>query len=106
MRFYKEGKTMSAETNADDPAPSDHKAESRPHGLPRPCRFRLTLLLILAVYPVITTLLYILMPLTSEWETWHRTLIITPIMVTSIVFIVTPAIQRHLGWYVLRMPRP
>lgn len=72
----------------------------------KPCRFRLSFLLIVAVYPLITTLLYVLMPLTSTWETWHRTLVITPVMVSLIVFLVTPAIQRHFGWYLLRVPRP
>jgi antibiotic biosynthesis monooxygenase (ABM) superfamily enzyme len=96
---------MSAENN-DVAASSGDTAKTPPHRLPKPCRFRLSFLLIIAVYPLITTLLYVLMPLTSTWETWHRTLVITPVMVSLIVFLVTPAIQRHLGWYVLRMPRP
>lgn len=86
---------------AETPEP-DHK----PHALPHPSRLRLAALLVLAVYPLITTLLYIVMPLTTGWDTWHRTLVLTPIMVLSIVFIVIPAIQRHFGWYVARLPRP
>ena len=62
----------------DDTAASSGDADKTPpHQMPRPCRFRLSFLLIIAVYPLITTLLYILMPLTSTWETWHRTLVIT-----------------------------
>ncbi len=96
---------MSAENNDTTPSSGD-EGKTPPHRLPKPCRFRLSFLLIIAVYPLITALLYILMPLTSSWETWHRTLVITPVMVSLIVFLVTPTIQRHFGWYVLRMPRP
>ncbi|MBO9124269.1 MULTISPECIES: hypothetical protein [unclassified Rhizobium] len=96
---------MSADNNDTTPSSGD-EGKTPPHRLPKPCRFRLSFLLIIAVYPLITALLYILMPLTSSWETWHRTLVITPVMVSLIVFLVTPTIQRHFGWYVLRMPRP
>lgn len=82
-----------------------HIANHSAHILPKPSRLRLAVLLIAAICPLITSLLYILTPLTNGWDTWHRTLVITPIMVLSIVFIVTPAIQRHFGWYVTRMPR-
>jgi len=73
---------------------------------PNPSRVRLAMLLVVAVYPLITTLLYILTPLTDGWAVWHRTLVIAPIMVCSIVFLVSPTIQRHFGWYVARLPRP
>ncbi|WP_246617694.1 hypothetical protein [Rhizobium populisoli] len=73
---------------------------------PNPSRLRLAMLLVIAVYPLITTLLYILTPLTDGWAVWHRTLLIAPIMVGSIVFLVSPTIQKHFGWYVARLPRP
>jgi len=73
---------------------------------PNPSRVRLAMLLVVAVYPLITTLLYILTPLTDGWAVWHRTLLIAPIMVGSIVFLVSPTIQKHFGWYVARLPRP
>lgn len=69
-----------------------------------PSKARLSLVMILAVYPLITTLLYILAPLTEGWAVWHRTILIAPIMVLSIVFVVAPAIQKYFGWFVARMP--
>ncbi|EUC00724.1 hypothetical protein PMI07_004010 [Rhizobium sp. CF080] len=71
-----------------------------------PSKARLAIVMILAVYPLITTLLYILTPLTEGWAVWHRTILIAPIMVLSIVFVIAPAIQKYLGWFVVRMPRP
>ncbi|MDO1580583.1 hypothetical protein [Rhizobium oryzicola] len=68
---------------------------------PAPHRLRLALVLMLFVYPVITGLLYILVPLTEGWATWHRTLLITPIMVSAIMFVVTPLILRYLHWLVV-----
>ncbi|AKR57183.1 hypothetical protein XM25_15590 [Devosia sp. H5989] len=73
---------------------------------PNPSKLRLALVMVLAVYPLITALLYVVMPLTENWTTWQRTLVIAPIMVSSIVFVVAPAIQKHLGWFVARLPRP
>ena len=73
---------------------------------PTPSKLRFALLLILAVYPLITAILYIVMPLTSAWATWQRTLVIAPIMVFSIVFFVSPAVNHHFGWFVAGLPRP
>lgn len=72
----------------------------------KPSRLRFSVLLVIAVYPIITTLLYALASLTEGWEIWHRTMIITPFMVFSIVFAVSPAINRHFGWFVAGLPRP
>ena len=89
-------------------APPELSTELPPVPAPRPnpSKFRFAGLMILAVYPVITVLLYVVMPLTEGWEIWHRTLVITPVMVLSIVFCVSPIILKHLGWFVARMPRP
>lgn len=73
---------------------------------PNPSKLRLALLMVLAVYPIITALLYVVMPLTEGWTTWQRTLVLAPVMVSAIVFLVAPAIQKHLGWFVARLPRP
>lgn len=62
--------------------------------------------MLIAVYPLITALLYIVLPLTEGWPTWARTLVLAPLMVGSIVFFIAPRIQRHLGWFIARMPRP
>jgi len=82
------------------------KAEGIVARAPIPSKIRLALLMVLAVYPIITALLYVIMPLTEGWATWQRTLVIAPLMVSSIVFVVAPNIQKHLGWFVARLPRP
>jgi antibiotic biosynthesis monooxygenase (ABM) superfamily enzyme len=73
---------------------------------PRPSKVRLATLMVIAVYPVITLYLYVLMPLTDGWALWQRTLILVPMMVLTIVFLVMPNLQKHLGWFIARLPRP
>ena len=73
---------------------------------PAPSKLRFALLLVVAVYPLITALLYAVMPLTTNWQTWQRTLVIAPIMVFSIVFFVSPMVNHHFGWFIAGLPRP
>lgn len=73
---------------------------------PNPSKIRLAALMLTAIYPLVTGLLYILMPLTEGWPLWARTLILAPIMVFSIVYFVAPFIHQRFGWFVARMPRP
>lgn len=73
---------------------------------PSPSKLRLASLLVIAVYPLITVLLYVVMPLTEGWAIWQRTLVVAPLMVIAVVFGISPAIQKHFGWFVVRMPRP
>jgi antibiotic biosynthesis monooxygenase (ABM) superfamily enzyme len=73
---------------------------------PNPSKLRFALVMVFAVYPIITSLLYLVMPLTQGWPIWERTLIITPIMVLSIVFVVSPTVNRHFGWFVAGLPMP
>ncbi len=73
---------------------------------PNPSKVRMAALMLVAVYPIITLYLYMIMPLTEGWALWQRTLILVPLMVGTIVFFVAPTIQRHFGWFVARMPRP
>ena len=70
-----------------------------------PSKFRLASLLIVAVYPLITALLYVVMPLTEGWALWQRTLVVAPLMVSAIVFGISPVIQKHFGWFVAPKPR-
>lgn len=79
---------------------------SNPSSLPRPSRLRLSALMFLAVYPFVTCLLYVLMPLTEGWPIWERTLVLVPIMVISIVYVIAPTIQARFGWFIARLPRP
>ncbi|WP_054313937.1 hypothetical protein [Mesorhizobium sp. 1M-11] len=57
-------------------------------------RSRFALLVLAGVYPLITTILYVLAPLTEEWEIWQRTLVIAPTMVTAIIWGLIPIVQR------------
>lgn len=67
---------------------------------------RLTIVMVLAVYPLVTALLYLLAPLTRTWEIWHRTLILTPVTVASIIFVITPLVNKHLGLHLQARRRP
>ena len=73
---------------------------------PNPSKLRLALLMLVAIYPLITVILTVLAPLTEGWANWERTLVIAPLMVFSIVFGIAPRIQKHFGWWIARMPRP
>lgn len=63
-------------------------------------KLRMALVMSFAVYPVVTLYLYILMPLTSGWETWQRSLILVPMMATSIVMLIVPFITKHFGAFI------
>jgi antibiotic biosynthesis monooxygenase (ABM) superfamily enzyme len=63
-------------------------------------RLRMALVMTVFVYPVVTLYLYILMPLTSGWEMWQRSLILVPFMATTIVLLVVPFITRHFGAFI------
>ena len=62
----------------------------------------LALAMLLPVYPLITTILYIVLPLTEGWTIWQRTAVITPIMVSAMVFVVSPFVQKRFAGFILR----
>lgn len=62
-------------------------------------RLRFAAAVLAGVYPVITGLLYLVLPLTEGWAIWERTIVIAPIMVTVMVFVLIPAIQRRLAFW-------
>ncbi|WP_297112072.1 hypothetical protein [uncultured Devosia sp.] len=68
--------------------------------MPLPARLRLTLLMTLAVYPLVTLYLYILTPLTEGWSIWQRSLILVPMMTTSIVLVVMPFINKRFSAFI------
>lgn len=72
---------------------------------PTPSKHRLALLMLLVIYPFVTAILYVLMPLTEGWPIWARTALLAPIMVLSIVYGIAPALQKHFAWFILRQPR-
>ena len=63
-------------------------------------RLRMALVMTLAVYPIVTLYLYILMPLTPGWEMWQRSLLLVPAMATTIVLLIVPLIGKHFGGFI------
>lgn len=64
-------------------------------------RPRFALLVLAAVYPLVTTLLYLLRPLTAGWSVWQQTIILVPIMVGAMVWGVIPAVQKYGRRFIL-----
>jgi antibiotic biosynthesis monooxygenase (ABM) superfamily enzyme len=60
----------------------------------------MALVMTLAVYPVVTLYLYILMPLTPGWDIWQRSLVLVPFMATTIVMIIVPFIGKRFGGFI------
>ncbi len=61
-----------------------------------PTRFsrpRFALLVLAGVYPLITAILYAVLPLTEGWTIWQRTLVIAPVMVTIMIWGLIPTVQ-------------
>jgi antibiotic biosynthesis monooxygenase (ABM) superfamily enzyme len=86
--------------------PANSNATAAPAARPAgPIRWRLALLTLIAVYPVITVYLYALLPMTDGWETWQRTLVLAPLMIVSIVYGIAPLLQKHFGWFLRPQPR-
>jgi antibiotic biosynthesis monooxygenase (ABM) superfamily enzyme len=65
-------------------------------------KLHLALAMLLPVYPLITAILYIVLPLTEGWTIWQRTALIAPVMVFSMVFVVSPMVQKHFSNFILR----
>ncbi|MDF2798794.1 MAG: hypothetical protein K0R85_1538 [Devosia sp.] len=63
-------------------------------------RLRMALVMSVAVYPVVTLYLYVLMPLTTGWDIWQRSLVLVPCMASTIVLVVVPLIGRHFGAFI------
>lgn len=66
-----------------------------PRLTPRPSRIRFAFFVFCGVYPLVTVLLYALVPLTEGWPVWQRNLVMVPIIVGSMVYVIIPQIQRR-----------
>lgn len=77
-------------TNSTAARASAAPSQTQPARFSRP---RFALLVLLGVYPLITLLLYLILPLTDGWPIWQRTLLIAPIMVTIMVWGLIPGVQ-------------
>lgn len=64
-------------------------------------RVRLALLMVVAVYPLVTVLLYVIGPLTEGWAMWQRTLVLDPLMVVVIVFGITPFLHARFRRFLM-----
>lgn len=65
----------------------------------RPSKIRMAIVMTVFVYPIVTLLLYALSPLADNWPVWRRTLVLTPVTVSLIVFVVNPLAAKHLDWF-------
>ncbi|ESX68140.1 hypothetical protein NKJ87_24790 [Mesorhizobium sp. M0027] len=63
-------------------------------------RLRFALLVLLGVYPLITAILYMVFPLTKEWQSWQRTLVIAPLMVSIMIWGLIPGVQRAFRGFI------
>ena len=57
-------------------------------------RPRFATLVVLGAYPIITAILYLVVPLTGGWEVWQRTLIVAPAMVAAMVWGIIPVVNK------------
>jgi antibiotic biosynthesis monooxygenase (ABM) superfamily enzyme len=69
-------------------------------------KLRMALVMTLAVYPVVTLYLYILMPLTTGWDIWQRSLVLVPFMASTIVLLIVPFIGKHFGAFIAGKKKP
>jgi antibiotic biosynthesis monooxygenase (ABM) superfamily enzyme len=63
-------------------------------------RLRMSLVMTIFVYPLVTLYLYILMPLTDGWALWQRCLVLVPLMATTIATLVVPMITKTFGGFI------
>ncbi len=52
------------------------------------------ILVFAAVYPLVTVLSYLMQAVTPNWDLWQRNLVIVPMIVTAMMFVIIPAINR------------
>lgn len=63
-------------------------------------KIRLALVMMLGAYPLITALLYVTAPFTSNWALWAKGLIVIPPMVFGMVFFITPYAHKWFGGWI------
>lgn len=68
-------------------------------------RPRFALAVLFGVYPIITAILYIVLPLTEGWPLWSKSLVISPVMVIIMVFGLIPTIQTRCTRFTHVCPR-
>ena len=73
---------------------------AKPAGPSLAVRTRMALLVLVAVYPVITGLIYLVAPFTEGWPVWERNFIVAPLMVIAMVYFIIPTIQARFGRFI------
>lgn len=63
-------------------------------------RFRLTLVMLIFVFPLVTAISYLIGPLTEHWTIWQHSLLLAPMMVICIVFFITPIVNHHFSHFI------
>jgi antibiotic biosynthesis monooxygenase (ABM) superfamily enzyme len=82
-------------------AATEAVAPAEPRGTVRRfSRPRFAVLVLAGVYPLITALLYLLLPILSGWAIWQETLLIAPLMVAMMVWGVIPTIQTRFQAFI------
>jgi antibiotic biosynthesis monooxygenase (ABM) superfamily enzyme len=77
--------------------PLQAQAGSAAQAAPRaPSRLRMSALVFCFIYPLVTGLLYLLLPLMRGAPLYQTTLIICPLVVLSMVFAIMPLITKRL----------
>lgn len=75
-------------------------APVKPAGPSLAARTRMALLVLVAVYPVITGIIYLVAPFTEGWPVWERNFIVAPLMVIAMVYFIIPTIQARFGRFI------
>lgn len=68
--------------------------------MPFSARARMAFLMTFAVYPVVVVYASIIGALTPGWEFWQRSLILVPLMASTIVFFIVPFITTRFGAFI------
>ncbi len=69
---------------------------------PRPVRWKLWLLMVCGIYPIITLLVSMAEPLLRHLPMPLRFAVVVPIMVAVMVWLVLPQLQRRFGTWLTR----
>jgi antibiotic biosynthesis monooxygenase (ABM) superfamily enzyme len=63
-------------------------------------RARMALLMTFAVYPVVVGCAALVSIFTPGWQSWQRSLIMVPLIATTIVFFIVPFITTRFGAFI------
>lgn len=62
-------------------------------------RPRFALLVFAGVYPLVTLLLYAIVPMTAGWALWQQTLVLVPMIVIVMVWGLIPFLHRRFSGF-------